>query len=277
MGKTATKNDVGATRPPWTRTVGYIKHSVDAKFPDFDHCAVVVQENVLALRKYIPNKIFKKKSTYILKYLEAKDYDAHRLLSNRSEKISTYKQQVNVKWDKMLTMNQFLHGNHTTFLQIWNYITCVVKKKKDPDGKTRPLRSGLTCLSLTRRGPNTIHWMSLATNIRTQQAVLTRTCTQTKERKFISSCWKWKQPHNFVWRTQPSFLMTEPFQFSASQERECSNVTSPKRTLSQGGVGGTRWQGERCRYRPSSRPTFPLTLNRTVCKLCTVCKNACAL
>lgn len=39
----------------------------------------------------------------------------------------------------------------------------------------------LTCLSLTRRGPNTMHWMSLATNIRKQQAVFTSTWKEIKQ------------------------------------------------------------------------------------------------
>lgn len=51
---------------------------INAEFPDFDHCAVIVQENVPALRKYI------------LKYLEVKGYDVHNLLSDRSKIVSTF-------------------------------------------------------------------------------------------------------------------------------------------------------------------------------------------
>lgn len=41
-----------------------------------------------------------------------------------------------------------------------------------------PQTETLACFSLTRSGPNTTHWMSLAISSKTQQAVFTITWTQ---------------------------------------------------------------------------------------------------
>lgn len=51
----------------------------------------------------------------------------------------------------------------------------------EPLQTSKATKGCLTCLSLTRRGPNTIHWISLATNIRKQQAVFTSTWKERKQ------------------------------------------------------------------------------------------------
>lgn len=75
MGKTALKSNIGTNWLHWIWTGDYTKYFINTKLPDFDHYATVMQENVLALRKYI------------LKYLEVKGYDVHNF-KNRSGKIS---------------------------------------------------------------------------------------------------------------------------------------------------------------------------------------------